>query len=100
MGLAGRATYNFTPAPSLYGVVHGLWGAQAVDTDTASQLASAGTGTPARRTVSQNSFVQGDDSHLGTEAICITWRFSPNTAFDLVGGYFFALRRGRVRTGL
>ena len=92
MGVAARATYNFTPALSLYGVIHGLWGAQAVDTDTASQLASAGgTGTPARRTVSQNSFVQGDDSYLGTEVnLGITWRFSPNTAFDLVGGYFFA----------
>jgi hypothetical protein len=92
MGLAGRATYNFTPALSLYGVAHALWAAQAVDTDTASQLASAGgTGTPARRTVSQNSFVQGDDSYLGTEFnLGMTWRFSPNTAFDLVGGYLFA----------
>jgi hypothetical protein len=92
MGVAGRATYNLTPALSLYGVLHAMWAAQAVDTDTASQLATtSGTGTPARRTVSQNSFVQGDASYLGTEAnLGITWRFSPNTAFDLVGGYLFA----------
>jgi hypothetical protein len=91
-GVAGRATYNITPAWSLYGVVHALWAAQAVDTDTATQLASAaGTGTPHRRAISTNSFVQGDDSYLGTEAnLGMTWRFSPNTAFDLVGGWLFA----------
>src|SRR5437867_9944396 len=56
----GRLTYSITPALSLYLVGHSFWTAEAVDTDTASQLAStSGTGTPARRTSNQNSFVQG-----------------------------------------
>jgi hypothetical protein len=92
ISLAGRVTYSVTPALSLYLVGHSFWTAEAVDTDTASQLASAsGTGTAARRTISQNSFVQGDSSYLGTEGnLGLTWRFSANTAFDLVGGYLFA----------
>ncbi|HYS16045.1 MAG TPA: hypothetical protein VET45_03900, partial [Candidatus Binatia bacterium] len=63
-----------------------------VDTDTGSQLASAaGVGTPARTTINQNSWVSGDSNYLGTEAnLGMTWRFSANTAFDLVGAYLFA----------
>jgi len=35
--------------------------------------------------------VQGNSSYLGTEGnLGLTWRFSANTAFDLVGGYLFA----------
>src|SRR5213593_3322864 len=92
VSLAGRVTYSVTPALSLRAVVHSFWTAEAVDTDTASQLASAaGTGTPARRTINQNSFVQGNSSYVGTEGnLGLTWRFSANTAFDLVGGYLFA----------
>ncbi len=92
VGLAGRATYNITPALSVYGVVNAMWTAEAVDTDTASQVATtSGVGTPARRTISQQSFVQGDSNYLGTEGnLGLTWRFSANTAFDLVGGYLFA----------
>jgi hypothetical protein len=91
-GVAGRATYNITPALSLYAVLHAMFTAQAVDTDTGSQLASAGgVGTPARTTINQNSWVSGDSNYIGTEAnLGMTWRFSANTAFDLVGGYFFA----------
>src|SRR4029434_7519351 len=59
---------------------------------TESQLATtSGVGTPSRTFVSSNSFVSGDSNYLGTEAnLGMTWRFSANTAFDLVGGYFFA----------
>ena len=93
-GAAVRLTYNFTPAVSVYGVVHALFTAEAVDTDTGSQLASStagGVGVPARTTISQNSWVSGDSNYLGTELnLGLTWRFSANTAFDLVGGYLFA----------
>jgi len=91
-GVAGRVTYSITPALSVYGVVHALFTAQSVDTDTGSQLASAGgTGTPARTTISNASWVEGDSHYIGTEAnLGLTWRFSPNTAFDLVGGWLFA----------
>jgi hypothetical protein len=91
-GAALRATYNLTPALSLYGVVHALLTAQSVDTNTGSQLASAsGTGTPARTTINQNSWVSGDSNYVGTEVnLGMTWRFSANTAFDLVGAYLFA----------
>jgi hypothetical protein len=90
--LTARATYNVTPALSFYALAGPMWTAQAVDTDTGSQLASAGgVGTPARTTINQNSWVSGDSNYMGTEAnLGMTWRFSANTAFDLVGGYFFA----------
>ena len=90
--VTARATYNITPALSLYALAGPLFTAKQVDTDTGSQLASAGgTGTPARTTVSPKSWVDGDSNYLGTEAnLGMTWRFSANTAFDLVGGYFFA----------
>src|SRR3989454_1019151 len=92
VSLAGRVTYSITPALSVRAVAHSFWTAEAVDTDTASQRASAsGTGTPARRTISQDSFVQGNSNYLGTEGnLGLTWRFSANTAFDLVGGWLFA----------
>ncbi len=92
VSLAGRVTYSITPALSVRAVAHSFWTAEAVDTDTASQLASAaGTGTPARRTISSNSFVQGNSNYVGTEGnLGLTWRFSANTAFDLVGGWLFA----------
>ena len=35
--------------------------------------------------------MEGDSRYIGTEAdLWLTWRFAPNTAFDLVGGYLFA----------
>ena len=90
--VTGRATYSITPALSVYGLAGPIFTAQKVDTDTGSQLASAaGVGTPARTTVSAASWVKGDTNYLGTEAnLGLTWRFSPNTAFDLVGGWLFA----------
>ena len=90
--VTARATYNLTPALSFYALAGPMFTAKAVDTDTGSQLASAGgTGTPARTTVNANSWVNGDSNYLGTETnLGMTWRFSANTAFDLVGGYFFA----------
>lgn len=46
---------------------------------------------PARTTVSQNSWASGDSNYLGTELnLGLVWRFSPNAAFDIVGGYLFA----------
>jgi Alginate export len=90
--IAGRITYSLTPALSLYGVVHTFLTAQAVDTDTSSVLATTGgTGFPARLTSSQKSWVSGDSNYLGTELnLGLTWYFSANAAFDLVGGYLFA----------
>jgi hypothetical protein len=87
-----RATYNFTPALSTYFVVGPTFTAEEVDTDTNSGRSSAaGVGTPVRTTVSQNSWVDGDSRYLGTEVnLGLVWRFSPNTAFTLIGGYLFA----------
>jgi len=56
--VTARATYNVTPALSLYALAGPLFTAKAVDTDTGSQLAATGgAGTPARTTVSPNSWV-------------------------------------------
>jgi hypothetical protein len=91
-GVAGRVTYFVTPTLSLYGVVHALFTAQSVDTDTTSQIGvTGGGGLPVRTTVSEKSWVSGDSNYLGTELnLGLTWNFSANTAFDLVGGYLFA----------
>ena len=49
------------------------------------------TGFPARQPVSQKSWVSGDSNYLGTELnLGLTWNFSENTAFELVGGYLFS----------
>jgi hypothetical protein len=90
--VTARATYNVTPALSFYALAGPMFAAQSVDTNTGTQLATtSGVGTPARTTINQNSWVSGDSNYLGTEAnLGMTWRFSANTAFDLVGGYFFA----------
>ena len=35
--------------------------------------------------------MKGDNRYIGTEVdLGTTWRFAPNTAFDLVGAYLFA----------
>jgi hypothetical protein len=90
--VTGRVTYSITTALSLYGVAGPIFTAEKVDTDTGSQLASAArNGTPARTTVSNASWVSGDSRYLGTEAdLGLSWRFAPNTAFDLVGAWLFA----------
>jgi hypothetical protein len=77
-----RATYSLTPALAFYGVVSPTWTDKKVDTDTA---ISQTTGLRAAPTSG------GDDRYLGTEAdLGMTWRFAPNTVFDLVGAWLFA----------
>jgi hypothetical protein len=87
-----RLTYNFTPAVSTYFVVGPTFTAEAVDTETNSVRGSAaGSGTPVRTTVSQNSWTDGDSNYLGTELnLGLVWRFSANADFRLAGGYLFA----------
>jgi hypothetical protein len=93
-----RATYSITPALSVYGVVSPAWSAEKVDTDTgcnttaASQTpGSANAGCLSRGVISGQSFAEGDSSYIGTEINAgFTWRFAPNTAFDLAGYYLAA----------
>jgi hypothetical protein len=89
-----RATYSITPALSVYGVVAPTWAAEKVDTDTgcpALTVGTSATGCTARIAVSGKSFVEGDSRYIGTEVNGgITWRFAPNTAFDLAGYYLAA----------
>ncbi len=83
MGFALRATYSITPALAFYGIVSPTWTAEKVDTDTTSS--ATGRGAP---TAATNG---GDSRYIGTEAdLGMTWRFAPNTVFDLVGAYLFA----------
>jgi hypothetical protein len=91
--LGFRATYTIAPPLSIYGVVSPTWTAEAVDTDTNSGLVPTPVGlTVGRTTVSTStSWAQGNSNYLGTEAnLGLTWRFAPNAAFDLVGGWLFA----------
>jgi hypothetical protein len=77
-----RVTYALTPALAFYGVVSPTWTAEKVDTDTAQGN---------QRSAPALVGASGDDRYLGTEAMAgMTWRFSPNTAFDLQGAYLFA----------
>jgi hypothetical protein len=89
-----RATYSITPSWSVYGVVAPTWTAEKVDTDTgcpALTVATSATGCASRTAVNSNSFAKGDSSYLGTEVNGgFTWRFAPNTAFDLAAYYLFA----------
>jgi hypothetical protein len=85
--LGFRATYSITPALALYGIVSPTWTAEKVDTDTTIVLAPQQTFT-ARSTVDDQSWVKGDSRYIGTEMdLGLTWRFAPNTAFDLQGAY-------------
>jgi hypothetical protein len=78
VGLA--ADYSLTPALTLHGVVNASWTDEKVDTD--GTLAAATGITPVSG---------GDDRYLGTEVnLGFTYRFAPNVAFDLMGGYMFA----------
>jgi Alginate export len=82
IGAALRATYSLTPELAFYGIVSPTWTAEKVDTDTTS---GAIRGAPAAATNG------GDSRYLGTEVdIGTTWRFAPNTVFDLQGAYYFA----------
>jgi hypothetical protein len=78
--LGFRATYSLTPQLAFYGVVSPTWTDKKVDTDTTivGGLRQAPTSS-------------GDSRYIGTEAdLGLTWRFAPNTVFDLVGAYLFA----------
>ena len=82
-GFGVRTTYSLTPSLAFYGIVSPTWTDEKVDTDTTS--AAAGRGAPAAATNG------GDSRYVGTEVdLGMTWRFAPNTAFDLVGAYLFA----------
>ncbi len=95
-GFGVRVTYSLTPELAIYTSVSPTWTAQKVDTDTTvtgiTQSGSAGIRTCSRTgDIGGICFVKGDSSYLGTEAdLGLTWRFAPNTAFDLVGAYLFA----------
>jgi hypothetical protein len=89
-GFGLRATYSVTPAFAVYGIVSPTWTAEKVDTDTGAAPGLA-AGSVSRTTVDDQSWVKGDSRYIGTEAdLGITWRFAPNTAFDLAGSYLFA----------
>ena len=83
MGFGVRATYSLTPKLAFYGVVSPTWTDEKVDTDTTST--TAGRGAPAAATNGGDSRYIGTEFDLGT-----TYRFAPNTVFDLVGAYLFA----------
>jgi hypothetical protein len=95
-----RATYSITPALSVYGVVSPAWAAEKVDVDTgcgALTVASSNAGCTGRVGVTDASFVEGESRYIGTEINGgITWRFAPNTAFDLAAYYLAA--GGALRT--
>src|SRR5437016_412463 len=89
-GFSLRGTYSVTPALALYSIVSPTWTAEKVDTDTGANP-GLGTGSISRTTVDDQSWVKGDSRYIGTEAnLGLTWRFAPNTAFDLEGSYLFA----------
>ena len=89
-GFGLRATYSVTPAFSVYSIVSPTWTAEKVDTDTGANPGLA-TSSISRTIVDDKSFVKGDSRYIGTEANAgLTWRFAPNTAFDLEGSYLFA----------
>ena len=83
--LGFRATYALTPELSFYGIVSPTWTDEKVDTDTA--ILAGG----AARTAPVAASNGGDSRYIGTEVDAgLTWRFAPNTAFDLMGAYLFA----------
>jgi hypothetical protein len=89
-GFGFRGTYSVTPALSLYTIVSPTWTAEKVDIDTGANP-GLGTGSISRTTVDDKSWVEGDSNYIGTEVnLGFTWRFAPNTAFDLEGSYLFA----------
>lgn len=96
-GFGVRATYSLTPELAVYTSISPTWTAEKVDTDTNIGGNTAVSGGAGLRVCSRAAdiggrcFVQGDSSYLGTEVdLGTTWRFAPNTAFDLVGAYLFA----------
>jgi hypothetical protein len=85
-GFGVRATYALTPSLSVYGSVSPTWTAEKVDTDAAIVGARR---VPLGALVGADT--SGDDRYLGTELYTgTTWRFAPNTAFDLALSYLWA----------
>jgi hypothetical protein len=87
-----RGTYNMTPAFAVYGVVNPTWTAKKVDTHTGQ---GAGAAVQNRTIIDDKSFAGANASeqsrYIGTEAdLGFTWKFAPNTAFDLAGAWLFA----------
>jgi hypothetical protein len=81
MRLGFRPSYAVTPAFTVRGAVTANWTAEKVD--TASVLSTANGLTPGDG--------HGNASYLGTEIdLGFQWRFAPNVAFDMVGGWNFA----------
>ncbi|HSF06893.1 MAG TPA: hypothetical protein VLG10_13990 [Methylomirabilota bacterium] len=75
--LAAAVDYAVTPAFVLHLVGNAQWTAEKVD-----------TGRPALSGAPTSS---GDENYLGTEIdVGLTYRFAPNVAFDLIGGYLIA----------
>jgi hypothetical protein len=84
-GLGFRATYSLTPRLSFQGAITSTWTDEKVDTDTAIVAGGAARTAPVAATNG------GDSRYIGTEVdLGTTWRFAPNTAFDLQGAYMFA----------
>jgi hypothetical protein len=82
--LGFRATYSLTPQLAFYVIGSPTWTDERVDTDTT--IAAGGTA----RTAPAAATNGGDSRYIGTEAdLGMTWRFAPNTVFDLVGAYLF-----------
>jgi hypothetical protein len=82
---AFKATYSLTPELSFTGTVSPTWTDQKVDTDTTINAAGSARTAPA---VLTNG---GDSRYIGTEVDALmTWRFAPNTVFDLQGAWMFA----------
>jgi len=82
-GLGFRGTYSLTPALAFYTNVSPQWTDERVDTDTA--IAATIRTAPGAATNG------GDSRYLGTEIdLGMTWRFTANTTFDLVGAYLIA----------
>jgi len=83
--LGFRATYSLTPELAFYGVVSPTWSDKKVDTDTT--IVAGGNNRTAPAALTNG----GDSRYIGTEVdLGTTWRFAPNTVFDLVGAYLFA----------
>ncbi len=90
-----RGTYSMTPALAFYMLLSPTWTAEKVDTHTGQAPGCGGGGNGCRTIIDDASFAGKNDNeqsrYIGTEAdLGMTWRFAPNTAFDLSGAYLFA----------
>jgi hypothetical protein len=87
--VAAAADYAVTPEFILHLVGNAQWTDQKVDTDGALNI------NPLIMPVTQTNGITpasgGDDNYLGAEVNAgFTYRFAPNTSFDLIGAYLFA----------